>query len=70
MKMARMITKACTNCSACVEECPTGAIEQVGSKFVIDTDVCADHLACAAVCPVDAIHPFSIEAQDPSKKTP
>jgi NAD-dependent dihydropyrimidine dehydrogenase PreA subunit len=53
--MAFKITKACTNCGACLNRCPTGSISMNPLLDVIDADTCHDHAACVAVCPVDAI---------------
>ncbi|MGK5085956.1 4Fe-4S dicluster domain-containing protein [Bdellovibrionota bacterium FG-2] len=53
--MAHMINKACTKCGACLLECPTASIIEGAEQFFIDSDTCADHLACVNVCPVDAI---------------
>lgn len=54
--MAYSINEACTNCSACVLECPTGSIIQGREHYVIDADTCENHASCVAVCPVNAIH--------------
>lgn len=57
--MANKITDECTSCGACEAECPSQAISQGDSIFVIDPkkcDECASHggdPACIAVCPVD-----------------
>jgi len=53
--MAHFITDSCTNCGACEDECPVGAISESDGKRVIDADTCTDCGACAEVCPVDAI---------------
>ena len=53
--MAHLITKACTKCGACITECPTASIIEGKAQYLIDTDTCADHAACVAVCPVNAI---------------
>src|SRR5690606_1597051 len=53
--MPYFISKACTKCGACITECPTGSIIEGKEKFLIDADTCAEHAACVAVCPVDAI---------------
>jgi ferredoxin len=54
-KMPHIISKACTRCGACLEECPTGSIIEGKEQYFIDVDTCADHGNCANVCPVDAI---------------
>jgi len=58
--MAMTITEECINCSACVEECPRGAISEGDDIFVIDAGVCTEceeegEQACVKVCPVDCI---------------
>ena len=53
--MPHAINKACTNCGACLPECPTGSIYQGKTQFYIDADTCADHASCVNVCPVEAI---------------
>ncbi len=53
--MPYRITKDCTQCERCAEECPMGAIEQdENDNFVIlaDCDECGE---CVKVCPVGAI---------------
>lgn len=52
--MAYKISDDCINCGACESECPTSAISQGDSTYVIDPDACVDCGACASVCPVDA----------------
>ena len=58
--MPYVINKKCTRCGACLPECPTGSIAAGKELFAIDSDTCADHAACVAVCPVDAIHPLLV----------
>lgn len=53
--MPYAINKKCTKCGACLTECPTGSIIEGKDHYLIDADTCADHAACVAVCPVDAI---------------
>jgi ferredoxin len=55
--MAYKINDDCTNCAACVTECPVDAISETDGKYVIDEATCADCGACVGVCPVDAIVP-------------
>ena len=55
--MARIITDDCVSCGTCVEECPTDAISQGDTKYVIDADACVDCGACEAGCPTGAIVP-------------
>ena len=52
--MAYVISDACINCGACVEECPTEAIAAGDGMYVIDADKCIDCGACVGACPVDA----------------
>ena len=52
--MAYKITEDCVSCGACASECPTNAISQGDSIFVIDADACIDCGNCANVCPVGA----------------
>jgi len=52
--MAYFITDDCISCGACAAECPTEAISEGDSKYVIDPDLCIDCGSCAAVCPVEA----------------
>jgi ferredoxin len=55
--MPHLIQNSCTKCGACLVECPTGSIIEGADQFYIDADTCADHAACVAVCPVEAIVP-------------
>lgn len=57
--MSHVITKECTRCGACVEECPTDSIMKAEPTFLIDADTCTDCMACVPVCPVDAIKKLS-----------
>jgi ferredoxin len=52
--MAHKIDKKCTECGACVPECPEGAISE-GQPYVIDPEKCNDCGKCVGVCPVEAI---------------
>jgi len=52
--VAYKITEDCVSCGACASECPTNAISQGDSIFVIDADACIDCGNCANVCPVGA----------------
>ena len=45
----------CTGCGACVDCCPSEAIEMVDDKAVIDADKCVDCGVCVDECPVEAI---------------
>lgn len=59
--MALIITEECTNCDACVPECPNEAISEGDDIYVIDPDRCTecvghfDEPQCIPVCPVDCI---------------
>ena len=61
--MATYITDACISCGACEPECPTNAITQGSSIYVIDPEKCAecvgyfDSSRCQAVCPVECCLP-------------
>ncbi|NVO09408.1 MAG: 4Fe-4S binding protein [Bacteroidales bacterium] len=54
--MAYKISKDCTACGTCIDECPVEAISE-GDIYKIDPEVCTDCGSCADVCPVEAIHP-------------
>ena len=45
----------CTGCGACVDCCPSEAIEMVDGKAVIDAEKCVDCGVCVDECPVEAI---------------
>jgi ferredoxin len=55
--MAYVINDSCISCGACVAECPTDAISEGDSKYVLDAEKCSECGACADVCPVDAPQP-------------
>lgn len=55
--MAYKIADTCISCGACEPECPTSAISEGESIYVIEADLCIDCGACADVCPVDAPAP-------------
>ena len=61
MDMSLMIDDECIACDACVDECPTGAIEEGDPIYFIDPDKCTecigfyDEPSCISVCPVDCI---------------
>jgi NAD-dependent dihydropyrimidine dehydrogenase PreA subunit len=44
----------CIGCGACVDTCPTQAIEMQDEKAII-SDECVDCGACVGACPVEAI---------------
>ncbi|ROR32477.1 YfhL family 4Fe-4S dicluster ferredoxin [Inmirania thermothiophila] len=61
--MALHITEECTNCDACVPECPNEAISEGDMIYVIDPERCTecvgahDEPQCMLVCPADCIEP-------------
>ncbi len=61
--MPYFIRKNCTSCGSCLSECPTGSIIASVKQYVIDSDTCADHASCVAVCPVDAIAAMKVDPQ-------
>jgi ferredoxin len=61
--MALKITDACTNCGACLPECPNSAISIGPNIYVIDPDRCTEcvgfhaDMQCALVCPSECCLP-------------
>lgn len=61
--MSLLINDECIACDACIDDCPTDAIEEGDPIYVIDPDKCTecfgfyDEPSCIAVCPVDCIVP-------------
>lgn len=59
--MSLKIIDECIACDACVEACPTIAIEAADPIYVIEFDICCECVgyheepSCVKVCPVDAI---------------
>jgi ferredoxin len=59
IKMAYKITDDCIFCGTCEVECPTKAISEGDTKFVIDPDKCTECVSdfdsprCAEACPLD-----------------
>jgi len=45
----------CTGCGACVDCCPSEAIEMAEEKAVIDPEKCVDCGVCVDECPVESI---------------
>ena len=70
--MAYVISKACTNCGACLPKCPSQSITVGALQHVIDSDTCDGFAACVAVCPVNAISlaPSRLEAFRAAQRTP
>jgi ferredoxin len=68
--MPHFITKSCTNCGACLQECPTGAIIAGRKQHLIDSDACDDHGACVAVCPDNAIIAMKIDPRTGAPSAP
>jgi len=58
--MAFKITQDCSNCGACISECPNDAIAEGEDITVINAEKCTecvgffDTAQCATTCPVDA----------------
>ena len=55
--MAYVINDDCIKCGTCVDECPSEAISEGDTKYVIDPAACVDCGTCADACPSEAIHP-------------
>jgi len=53
--MAYKISDDCISCGSCEPVCPSSAISEGDSKYVIDADACVSCGECASGCPVDAI---------------
>jgi ferredoxin len=71
--MALMINDECTNCDACVSECPNEAITEGDVIYVIDPAKCTecvgaeDEPQCALVCPVDSCVPDPDHVETPEQ---
>lgn len=61
--MSYKITDDCISCGACEPECPSQAISEGETIYVINPDRCTECVGshgssrCAAVCPVDCCVP-------------
>lgn len=53
--MAVQISDDCIGCSACVNECPQGAIEIQDGQAVVDEATCVKCGICVDACPASAI---------------
>ena len=53
--MAYKIKPFCLGCHYCALECPTHAIDYVGTQYQIDPDKCVECGKCVEVCNVSAI---------------
>ena len=53
--MAYKISDECISCGACEATCPSSAISEGETKYIIDAKLCIDCGVCASGCPVDAI---------------
>jgi ferredoxin len=51
---AKVDAEKCTGCEACVDACPSDAIEMKDGKAVVN-DNCIDCGVCVDECPVEAI---------------
>lgn len=47
--------ETCIGCGACIEVCPTEALEMKDEKAKVDAEKCVDCGACIDECPVEAI---------------
>ena len=52
---AKVEASTCTGCEACVDSCPSEAIEMKDGKAVVVADKCVDCGVCVDECPVEAI---------------
>ena len=51
----------CVNCFLCEENCPTGAVELIEDRVVLDNDKCIRCIECTHHCPVGALKRVDIE---------
>ena len=45
----------CNGCGACVESCPSEALQVEGEKICVDEDACVDCGVCVDECPTEAL---------------
>ncbi len=45
----------CKRCDICSLFCPSGCIEEIGGRYVVDLEFCKGCGICARLCPHDAI---------------
>lgn len=53
--MPAVVNDSCTGCGACIDACPSEAIEMQDGKAVVVADKCVDCGVCVDECPVEAI---------------
>lgn len=58
--MGYKITDECVSCGTCVDECPSNAIVEENSTYVIKQDLCKVAKGekcgkCKDICPVEAV---------------
>ena len=59
--MAMKITEECISCGPCEPDCPSGAVSEGDTIYVIDASLCVeceghfDSPQCVSVCPVECI---------------
>lgn len=51
----RIDSQMCINCQACVDVCPTNAIEENNDTCVVNATLCIGCQVCDSECPVEAI---------------
>ena len=52
---AKVDKGTCTGCEACIDSCPSEAIEMKDGKAFVVADKCVDCGVCIDECPVEAI---------------
>lgn len=64
-KIITIDEKKCNGCGVCIPNCPEGAIQIIGGKARLISDLFCDGLgACLGACPQGAIHIEERQAQD------